>query len=286
MKRNPKAELNKKQTPKAKLIEVSPAMAEKMLERNVHNRPLRDHVVQYYAAEMRAGHWLITDAAIGFDWDGNLVNGQHRLAGCVLAQVSFWTWVVEGLDPHSQDIIDNGVKRRPSDVLHLAGHPRASILATVARLLFYYERNRLQGSRNSQISPFDIAQVVERGGDELNDAIEWVCRNRIREIIPEGLASFCKYIFSKQNPEKAESFLLGLKSGLDLRKTDAVYWLRERMVRKRGANFVANALPYVWKAWVYHRDGVPVRYLKMQEGEEWWDIERTVGLAKVKPQAA
>lgn len=55
--------------------QVTPALAAAWLEHNhKQNRPVREHRVRMYAAEMIAGRWLTTHQGIAFDADGHLPN--------------------------------------------------------------------------------------------------------------------------------------------------------------------------------------------------------------------
>lgn len=61
------------------IVKITPDMAEKWLGRNPRNRHVRQRDVVRYAQSMLAGEWLVTGEAIKFSFDGNLIDGQHRL---------------------------------------------------------------------------------------------------------------------------------------------------------------------------------------------------------------
>ena len=63
--------------------DVTPDMARTYLKSNTHNRPLDAARVSKYAADMRAGRWLVSPETISFDEHGVLLNGQHRLGAIV-----------------------------------------------------------------------------------------------------------------------------------------------------------------------------------------------------------
>ncbi len=58
--------------------EISPALAEKYLDANKLNRPLRPGGVERYALDMKTGNWGETHQAIAFDVNGNILDGQDR----------------------------------------------------------------------------------------------------------------------------------------------------------------------------------------------------------------
>ena len=58
---------------------VTPEMAREWLTHNTHNRPVSRQYVEKYARDMRAGRWHYTNQGIGFDVNGVMTDGQHRL---------------------------------------------------------------------------------------------------------------------------------------------------------------------------------------------------------------
>src|SRR5690349_4386463 len=100
---------------------VTPEVAERWLRKNSRNRPMSNVEVGQHVRDMRAGNWLQTGQTVGFDWNDNLTNGQHRLQAIVLSGVPQVLLVVRGLDPRAQDVTDIGKKRSIADALHLEG---------------------------------------------------------------------------------------------------------------------------------------------------------------------
>ena len=58
---------------------ITPEIAREMLKKNTNNRPLSKRTLSRYVQLMKNGEWGITTDAIGFDVNGRLINGQHRL---------------------------------------------------------------------------------------------------------------------------------------------------------------------------------------------------------------
>lgn len=112
---------------KVKVLLVTPDMAERWLNTNTHNRPLRNHLVQKYAAAMRNGEWKLTPEPIAFskpyrDANGNdvketLINGQHRLWAIVESNVPVEMTVWWGCEPDEFLVIDQNAPRTFGDVL-------------------------------------------------------------------------------------------------------------------------------------------------------------------------
>jgi hypothetical protein len=100
-------------------VAINPEMAANWLEINKHNRKLRASVVQRYAEDMKSGSWQRTHQGIAFDEDGNLVDGQHRLAAIVESGVTVNIMVTTGL-PHGTYMLDGGFGRTVKDQLLLS----------------------------------------------------------------------------------------------------------------------------------------------------------------------
>lgn len=72
---------------RSKVQKITPKRAAEMLEANASNRPLSKTTVRAFAEAMRRGDWLVTHQGIAFDTAGVLVDGQHRVAAIVEADL-------------------------------------------------------------------------------------------------------------------------------------------------------------------------------------------------------
>ncbi|MEO8466269.1 MAG: hypothetical protein ABI640_13075 [Gammaproteobacteria bacterium] len=121
--------------PTFEIEQITPSMATRYLAENRTNRPMGRGVVARYVQEMQAGEWLMNAEAIKFDWDGRLVDGQHRLAAIEKAGVPVQILVARGLDPEVFKTLDTGHKRSASDVLAIRGAKNPLGMAIALRLL-------------------------------------------------------------------------------------------------------------------------------------------------------
>lgn len=94
---------------------VTVAVANAYLERNSGNRHLRPGVVERFARDMSKGRWKFTNQTIGFDVDGNIIDGQHRLSAIVQSGEAQWFLVVRGIVAENGIGIDCGIRRTPKD---------------------------------------------------------------------------------------------------------------------------------------------------------------------------
>jgi len=98
---------------------VSPQQAMHWLEKNQHNRPLTQSVVDRYARDMLMGRWKLTHQGIAIADDHTIIDGQHRLWAIIEAKLTVIMQVTTGLPLSSQDAIDGGLSRSARDVLAL-----------------------------------------------------------------------------------------------------------------------------------------------------------------------
>lgn len=110
--------------PQSFVVDITPAVATLLLQTIDRQRPLKEGVAEKYGRDMAAGNWLVTNSGIGFDKKGHLIDGQHRLWGCVDADVNFRTMVTIGLEEEAREVIDVGLKRSIGDVISMRSGER------------------------------------------------------------------------------------------------------------------------------------------------------------------
>lgn len=144
--------------------------AEEALTKNVSNRHLRPNDVDKYARDMKSKAtdgkplWRDCSAPIQFDWDGNLIDGQHRLYAQVRSKTKQSWWVLRDVDPASQKNIDIGIPRNVADALKFEGYTGTIVLSAVARWAFLLE---MGAAGNPRIKPSleEVVDMVKRHPD-------------------------------------------------------------------------------------------------------------------------
>lgn len=144
-------------TPKAptvKLTTITPKLALEMLgDRSENQRNVRFYKVKILAALMAQGDdtWMLNGDSIKFDWNGSLIDGQHRLEAVVLSNATIQAYVVRGLAPEVFSTLDIGTPRNLGDVFRAAGHDRANERAALTTWLWRFSHgpngvNRREGA--------------------------------------------------------------------------------------------------------------------------------------------
>ena len=238
------------------LVDLNPELAEKWLGHNVGNRNLRRQKVQQYARDMREGNWHTSGQAIQFDWNGRLVDGQHRLEAVIESGVTIEVLVVKGLDPRAREVIDTGAKRTASDALKFAGHTQdATLLAAVARIADARENGYLRTAMATsvpQLSNSDVIAWVELN-PEVGSAVLLSRRTGKAINIQPSVWAYCLYELQKVDVGKANEFAesiadMRLEGKGDPRKVllDIFHRAATGQRRKPG---VAEAIYIVFRAW-------------------------------------
>lgn len=257
---------------------VTPQQAKAWLEQaNTRNRPLSELHWMGMAIDMMEGRWEYNGDAIRFSNSGVLLDGQHRLRACVESNVPFETDVIFGLDPTVMDTIDIGRGRRASDVVALKGVENAITACAAASLLLVHQKHGLQRVQSpdayptkTEVSAFVVA----------NPRLSQVAGHAAglgKRLAPPRVIVACYYLFSEQNPELAERFFNDFSGGVNLTRTNPVYFLRERMVGNRTSKKklqLVEIIAIFFKAWIAYRDSRPMELLRWAPGnnEEFPDI--------------
>lgn len=251
----------KKPTTRVELI--TPEMAEKYLDRNTHNRTLRQARIDNLVAAIQRGEWIMNGDAIRFDKDGTLADGQHRLWAIALSGVPCESVVIEGLDVEAQSTMDTGARRNLKDTLQLAGHGSAANLAAALNYLWKMENGKV---REMQAKP-TIAQAMKllEENPTLPDSMKVASQYKARFRGSYGMVTALHYTFASIESEDAEEFFDKLIGGVALEEKNPIYVLRSWLEKlnqgqyggQRNSIIITHAM--IVKAWNFWRDGEQVQ---------------------------
>ena len=203
------------------IVEVDPDLAKEWLKRNRRNRRIRDERVTRYAEQIKDGEWMVSPDAIAFDYNGKLINGQHRLKAVIEADQLASFLVVVGLEPDAFKISDVGVKRTGGDILRIEGFKNPEELAAATRLMVLWAEDRLEEA-NEYENVYNDALVEmadlcsQRSGNQL-----WTLPEAVRQVnaknkkaysgvVPRSMMAFAVYAYQHSFPDRAKSFFEGI----------------------------------------------------------------------------
>ena len=119
---------------------VTPIQAALILEANSHNRRLSNAQFDLIMGILMRGEWKRTHQGIAFYENGDLMDGQHRLGGCVLSGIPLSPIMISGgYGKDDNDAIDAGAKRTAADATTLAGVSDAALKCTIVEQWMKYE---------------------------------------------------------------------------------------------------------------------------------------------------
>lgn len=134
---------------KVEIRDMTPEWATEILEQHnkrldegkFRQRVINDSTVIMYAGDMKNGRWMLNGQGISFDEDGNLIDGQHRIAAVIRAGVTVPMLVMTGLPKSNGGIIktidtfDIGKRRLLANQLKIDGFEYYSEIAAGSRCL-------------------------------------------------------------------------------------------------------------------------------------------------------
>ena len=221
----------------SQMEEISPDLAKKYLEKNIKNRSLRHGVVRKYAESMKRGEWKITSAAISFDYNGILTNGQHTLHAIIESGVTIKRLVVRGLEPESFQNEDIGKNRCSGDIFSIHGIKNSNSTASIAKLIYIHRLtgNPYHGAPESIPSTSQLLDLYYSDPDIESSAHFTTKSSFLRKLIRPSISGFCYYIFSKKNKDMADNFFNELIDGDYSYKNSPVKLLRDALALDLGS---------------------------------------------------
>lgn len=247
-------------------MNISPVMAEVMLEHNTGNRPLNRRNVSRLAKMMKAGDWHLTGHSIVFSKDGTLNDGQHRLSAIVESGMTIRADVRFGIERAAFAYTDIGDKRTSAHALGIAGEKNAALLAAAIRLSISFESNDF--NFKTPIAPADAFDVLEKTPafrEAAAKAVRW-CKE-FAPITPSVFA-FTYRACAAISSHEADLFFSRLATGVDIKRaTDPVNVARRYFINAaeaRGARPIRDQVAVIFKAWNAWRAGETRKYLRLR----------------------
>jgi hypothetical protein len=239
------------------IVEVTPALAEKWLRQNTHNRSVRERVVLAYARDMEAGRWAENGEAIKFAADGTLLDGQHRLNAVTLSGVTVQMLVITGLANSSQETMDAGSKRTASDAFGLRGEVNFAILASVAKRVWMWDQGDTRFTGTAPTTA-ECAAVLDERPDLRRSAD---IASRVRQAfkpLPPSIVGTAHHLFTRIDGPEAVWFFQRVADGAELPKGHPILTLRSRSVSDAADgrnNRPDRHMAYLIRTWNAVREG-------------------------------
>lgn len=245
------------------IVTMTPEWAERLLATNENNRSISKNAVNAMARDMEAGHFMLNGESIKLTEDGTLADGQHRLSACVLAGVSFETWLTEGLTRADLLTLDRGRPRGAGDNLMIAYGVKAGrqVAATIRNMVIFAKQDLAANPTASEIKEIlDAHPLVVESATSVDN---------VTPARPSLIAAI-HYIGTHFHhlPTEADQFVHVFRTGLPEYEGDAAHALRELMLKEkakglRGTNLRHYSL--MANAWEKFSQRVPVRTARARD---------------------
>lgn len=235
---------------------IMPEVATFLLqERNLRNRGLRRRDATNQSRDIETDNWDINGESVKFDWNGMMLDGQHRMEACRRAGKPIDTLVVTGLDPNVQLTVDTGIRRTNGDRFGLVGEENPNELAATVRRVWAWERGDRTFGSNFAPTPHEMTELLNEK-PELRESTR-VALEVYREFhaIPKSVLSSTHYVLSGIDESAASLFFMKLRTGAGMHVGHPILTLRNRAIKSHGANdqrkirSFGQWVDYVFRSW-------------------------------------
>jgi hypothetical protein len=258
--------------PTYEVVDVTPEMAHEFLGYNTHNRPMRHRVIKALAEDMASGNWEEDGQSIKFGRDGALLDGQHRLAAIIKAEVPIRLLVVRNVPNEAQENMDTQARRSFGDVLKLRNEKLYTALAAAVRRVHMWENGSRSGTANWQPTNRQLLQTLEKY-PWLRDTVSLTQRVGQQIPIPGSTLALCHWLFVQIDADDCEFFFQRLGDGVGLNDGDPIHVLRRTVLTEERSGRTGKTrinttvmTAYLIKAWNAYRQGKRIGLLRFKPG--------------------
>lgn len=255
----------------AKLVAVTPQIAEVLLARNEGNRKLKQRRVDDFARDIEAGNWKLNGEPIIVSREGKLNDGQHRCAAVIQSKIPTDMLMVFGVGRDTRDTVDHGVGRSPGDDLALHGHMNTVSLAATARMIWRWrEFGAIFHSGQRSPTRMELIDTVETNpGISKSLSVVGAKGRKAKAIASIPLLAFCHFAFKTvANDLDVTYFYDALTEGEDLKRGDPILNARNRLIAERNLLSTEQKAELLFRAWNAHRNGETSRVAFRLSGGE------------------
>lgn len=253
-------------------VTIDPEFAAELLALNTNNRPVKAGRVDGYVRDMKAGNWHFDGEPIRVADDGQLLDGQHRLAAIVRSGIAQPAILVEGLAREAQTVMDTGARRSLADALKLNGHGSAINLGAAVRINYAWDRgsryfDQIHGTVPEFMAYFDkhpeIAEA-NRHGMRIGSATQ----------ITASVAALGWRVLSEIDQSDADFFFERAASDVGHEDDSPILAMRRAFAiseRERRSARITNGTKtwqaaIMFKSWNKYRQGAPAKLLRFTPG--------------------
>lgn len=260
--------------PKVTREVIGPEDAAYILEhKNKRNRSIAKKTVDEYARAMTNNEWRFVGDPIRFDENGDLLDGQQRLAAVAQSGCAQEFLVIRNLDRSTQKFMDGGRKRSVIDQLRIEGMSNAAVAAGIANLYMHWQADDLPWF-NIKFSTFEIVDWITLHLDSIEAAGQHANTLYRATRASQSVTGACYLAFCEAaDVETATEFINAVGSGAGLTTGSPVLLLRQKMIEWANRRHTQRParhemLYFVVRAWNAWRKGEQLAKLQLPAGGE------------------
>lgn len=250
------------------IIDLTPAMAAKLLLSNGINRPFSKVTLERYEKAMKRGEWRLNGESIIVFKNGQLGDGQHRCRAVVKTGVTIKTIIVRNADEETFSTINSGKPRNTSDVFSIRGEINTVKLASASRAYFsasltgrdVYCITMPQRLACLDMHP-EIRYWVQRYASSKNGL----------KFLPSSSCGYFAIASEKHGRELLNLFFEQIANGANLGPKSPALVLRNRLMAQTRSNRISKEIveAYVIKAINAFVAGKEMTFLRHSQGEDF-----------------
>lgn len=250
-------------------------MAKDWLAFNKNNRPVNRIAIERYKRDMEEGSWQFAGDPIRVDNTGRIIDGQHRLIALseITSDIEIEFLLISGLEPESQMVMDQGVKRTTGQQLSILGVKNYNHVAAAAKFYLVWSSGVLfrDNKVQSRVTTPQIQEWVMDNADfyELENELH----TQIAEVeASPSVVTAAIYKFNLIDEEAARTFLELLVTGAGLASDSPILALDKRLRRVRREKIklsnrdILALFIQAWNAW---RDEKAMTKFQKPRGGFW-----------------
>lgn len=250
------------------IIEVGPALARAILNRNPGNRKTSPVLIDSYARDMKGDRWQFNGEPIIISSDGKLNDGQHRCEAIIIADRDISCLLVIGVERDSRTTVDQGKVRTLGDFLSMRGFTNTNHLGSIASLVWQFTTHqRVRVSGKERPTKSEVINFVEDNQD-LSHCLNIASRKGANVIGGISTLAATNWLFAKKAGQHlADDFTIALLEGASLKIGSPILYARNRLVNEGTRLTQQERFELIIKAWNAHRAGQRVESFKLVGGK-------------------
>jgi len=237
---------------------ITPGYAKQLLAKNSKNRNINKAHVNFLANEITSGAFKYNGESIILSENGELLDGQHRLAAIIKSGISVYAELVEGVADNAMATINTGKKRMARDVLTINGFKNTSRLSSL--IINVYKMNNksliMRGAgfnayyKTKPLANHSILEIAQS-----SDYEKYLGSYKKTLGVTLSVLDLVNYVFRHISNNLTDDFMKKFFEGAMLESGDPVLALRNALIKLQDVNHKIEQYTFItlfFKAFEYY----------------------------------